>query len=118
MEEEKHFSSKLNVKQQKLTLKKQILLDWVNTIDEPRCMVLGNLEALRDGTILLRIANALLRKAKMETEWKIDWDAVEMANQKQRFMKAVEIFRKFDSENRFWDNNLLCENVEKVAKKN
>ena len=35
--------------------KKQILLDWINTINEPTCLLVSNLNDLKDGKVFVEI---------------------------------------------------------------
>ena len=40
---------------------KQILLDWVNTINEPRCLLVSNFDDMQDGRVFLEILFNFLR---------------------------------------------------------
>ena len=38
-----------------LVNQKQILLDWINTINEPKCLLVSSLSDLSDGKVLIEI---------------------------------------------------------------
>ena len=40
--------------------KKQILLDWINTINEPQCLLVSNINDLKDGKVFLEILRHFL----------------------------------------------------------
>jgi hypothetical protein len=42
--------------------KKQILLDWINTVDEPKCLLVSEIDQLKDGIVFLEILKNYLKK--------------------------------------------------------
>jgi hypothetical protein len=42
--------------------KRQILLDWVNTVDEPKCLLVSELSNMEDGSVFLEILKSFLHK--------------------------------------------------------
>lgn len=83
---------------------KNLLLDWINTIDDPRCLILTNLEGIRDGNVVLRIVYSILKKNNMEKEYEIDWEEIELVSAKERFELAFDILSNFTDGKTIRDN--------------
>lgn len=62
-----------------------LLLDWINTIEEPRCMVLNKLDDLRDGVVVLYIVSSMLRKIGREKDIKLELSELERLSAKEKF---------------------------------
>lgn len=72
--------------------RKQILLDWINTIDEPRCLLVSGIEDLQDGNVFIEILKNFL-KSKFEYRHLVQ----EMRNlDKQRHSHKQKLISIFD----------------------
>lgn len=78
-----------------------MLLDWINTIDEPRCMIVSSLEDLKCFLILTDIIKSILRALGKET---YNFANVETAEPNERIEMIINILSEF------YDETLLREN--------
>ena len=44
-------------------------VDWINSIDEPRCLIMNNFDELNDGLIILDILKNLIKKLNIFEEY-------------------------------------------------
>ena len=79
-----------------------MLLDWINTIDEPRCMIVSSLEDLKSGLILTDIIQSILRALCKENNY--DFSNIEMTDPNERIEIIISILSEF------YDEGLLREN--------
>ena len=63
-----------------------MLLDWVNTIDEQRCLMLCEIDDLRDGLVFADLIKNILKKLNMFTDKvKLKLISIENMNTEERF---------------------------------
>jgi hypothetical protein len=79
-------------------------LDWINTIDDPKCLILANLEGVRDGNVILRIVYSILKKVKKEKEFELDWEEIELISANERFEIAFSMLSNFTDEKNIREN--------------
>lgn len=79
-----------------------MLIDWINTIDEPRCMIISSLEELKSGLILTDIIKTILRGLGKEEAY--DLSSLEHAQPEERIDMVLCILSEF------YDEILLREN--------
>ena len=92
---------------------KHILLDWINTIDEPRCMVLNSLDNLSDGVVVVYIISSMLKKIGREKE--IDAGSLERSldGAKERFAKVFSVLSTYIDKTVF-DESFSFESISNV----
>lgn len=73
------------------------MIDWINTINEPNCLLLSSIDELRDGRVLIEIGKHLLKQRGYFTlinkMGNIDW-----ITPKDRFILLFKIIEKIDNE--------------------
>ncbi len=79
-------------------------MDWINTIDDPKCLILANLEGVRDGNVILRIVYSILKKVKKEKEFELDWEEIELISANERFEIAFSMLSNFTDEKNIREN--------------
>jgi hypothetical protein len=80
--------------------KRQILLDWVNTIDEPKCLLVSELSNLEDGSVFLEILKNFLYKTKEFPNYYYLFENTENLNLKMRYELIFQILADFVSEDK------------------
>ena len=90
---------------------KQMLLDWINTIKEPRCIILNNLHELKSGIVFIDIVKAYLKKNKLEKEFFFKLLSCEKMNTYNRFIILFNILSNFCNIDDFNFDEIIQYNV-------
>lgn len=93
------FVSPLNVTFNLNKKRKQILLDWINTIDEPKCLLAGNLNDLKDGEVFLEIMLHYLKIQKRDEFFMEEFRQVESLNIPEKFDFIIKILKIISNDN-------------------
>jgi hypothetical protein len=80
--------------------KRQILLDWINTIDEPKCLLVSELSNLEDGSVFLEILKNFLFEKKQFADYHNLIESKENLNLKKRYELIFQILSNFVSDDK------------------
>ena len=90
--------------------KKQILLDWINTIDEPHCLILNEIKDLFNGRVLIELLRHLLKLKNAKnllSELNLRLNLIKNNNPYHILFISIDFFSKTcDNENAFYLSNL------------
>ena len=104
--------------------KKQIILDWINTINEPQCLLVSNINDLKDGKVFLEILRHFLYlNNNKELLYEFFSNDINSSSPERRIQIMIELLSKISNEdelnilNNFYsianrilnDNDLLIE---------
>ena len=97
------FVSPLNVLYNLNKKKKQILLDWINTIDEPKCLLAGCLDDLKDGEVFLEIMLHYLKILKKDEYFLEEFKQVESFDNTEKFDFIVKMLKIISDDDEFFN---------------
>lgn len=75
--------------------KKQILLDWINTVDEPKCLLVSEIDQLKDGIVFLEILKNYLKKIDLLKFFQNEIKSVILQDIKSRYDLIYKILLEF-----------------------
>jgi hypothetical protein len=84
--------------------KKQILLDWINTIDEPNCLLAGSLEDLKDGQVFLEIINHFLKINRKDHIFATELKLIVNYAINEKFDLIINMLKILSEDNEFFYN--------------
>ena len=85
-----------------LVNQKQILLDWINTINEPKCLLVSSLSDLSDGKVLIEILRHYLYE-KNQKEILYDFFSQDLTSSTpiQKVKTTIDFFIKMNQQNEY-----------------
>ncbi len=90
--------------------KKQMLLDWINTIDEPHCLIVNEIKDLFNGRVLIELLRHLLKLKNAKnllSELNLRLNLIKNNNPYHILFISIDFFSKIcDNENAFYLSNL------------
>ena len=89
--------------------KKQILLDWINTIDEPYCLIVSSIKDLYNGRVFIELIRHLLtlnNSTILLSELNMRLNSVKQNNPYHIIFIAIDFFSKVSNDNLEILNNL------------
>ena len=73
----------------------QIVLDWINTIDDADCLLVSTVEDLQDGNIFCKIIDYFLKSINQEEEPLNFFENAEELNINERYNNIINILLNF-----------------------
>ena len=79
--------------------KKQIILDWINTINEPQCLLVSNINDLKDGKVFLEILRHFLYlNNNKELLYEFFSNDINSSSPERRIQIMIELLSKISNE--------------------
>jgi len=88
-----------------------MLLDWVNTIKEPRCIIVNSLNELKSGIVFIDIVKAYLKQNYKHKEFFFKLLICEKVNPYNRFIILYNILSNFCKLDEFNFDEIVQYNV-------